>query len=101
MIALLWAKVWKYIAAFGALVAAAAGLYLSGRHKGKQSAEQAEAVRDAQANAQAAQQVIHAHEVRNEVEAENAKLPDAPAQPVATADPNSAAGQLRDDGWVR
>lgn len=95
------AKLKTWALALFAVLAAIASALLYGRHKGKQAAEQAEAARDAQANAQTAQQVIQAHEVRNEVEAENAKLPDAPAQTVVTADPGTAAGQLRDDGWVR
>lgn len=94
-------RVYGGLAALGAVLLAIASAVLYGRRKGKQAAEQAEAVRDVQANAQAAQQVIHAHEVRNEVEVENAKLPDAPAQAVGTADPATAAGKLRDDGWVR
>lgn len=95
------ARLKTYALALFAALAAIAGVLLYGRHKGKQAAEQAEAARDAEANAKAAQQVIQAHEVRNEVEAENAKLPDAGPQTVATADPATAAGQLRDDGWVR
>lgn len=94
------AKLKTWALALFAVLAAIAGALLYGRRKGKQAAEQAEAVRDAQANAQAAQQVIQAHEVRDEVEAENAKLPNAGPQAVATADPDTAAGRLRDDGWV-
>lgn len=78
---------------------ATAGLY--GRRKGRQAAEKDEEARDAQAAAQAAQDTIHAHEVRNEVEAEVSKLPDAPTQTVGAADPATAAGRLRDDGWTR
>lgn len=100
MIALLWAKVWKYVAAFGALIAAIAGIYLSGRRKGKAAAEQAEAARDAQANAQAAQDIIKTQESRHETDAEVQRLPDAPAQRVGDADPDTAAGKLR-DGWTR
>jgi type II secretory pathway pseudopilin PulG len=94
------AKLKTWALALLAVLAAIAGALLYGRRKGRQAAEQAEAVRDAQANAQAAQQVIQAHEVRDEVEAENAKLPKAGPQAVATADPDTAAGRLRDDGWV-
>lgn len=85
-------KTWA-LALLAIIVAiATAGLY--GRRKGKQAAEQAEA-------AQAAQDTIHAHEVRDEVEAEVSKLPDAPTQTVSAADPATAAGRLRDDGWTR
>lgn len=99
MIALLWAKVWKWVCALGALLAAIAGIYFAGRSKGK-AAEQVK-TRAAENAAATAQATVHAHEVRNEVENETAKLPDAPAQPVATADPATAAGKLRDDGWTR
>lgn len=99
MIALLWAKVWKWVCALGALLTAVAGIYFAGRAKGK-AAEQGK-TRDAQEAATAAQATVHAHEVRNEVENETAKLPDAPAQSVASADPATAAGRLRDDGWTR
>lgn len=100
MIALLWAKVWKYVVAAAALVAAVAGIYFSGRHKGKAVAEQATAVRDAQANAQAAQDTIKTQESRRETDAQVQQLPDAPAQKVADADPATAAGKLR-DSWTR
>ena len=91
-------KTWA-LALFAVLAAiATAGLY--GRHKGKQAAEQAEAVRDAVANAQAAQDIIQTQEKRNATDAEVQRLPDAPAQHVGDADPNTAAGKLR-DGWTR
>lgn len=99
MITLLWAKAWKGICALGALLAAVLGVYLAGRSKGK-AVEQVntQAAQNAAATAQA---TVHAHEVRNEVEIETAKLPDAPPQQVGTADPATAAGKLRDDGWTR
>lgn len=93
--------IYGYLAAGLAVLLAIATAGLYGRHKGKQAAQQAEAARDAKAAAQAAQQVTRAHEVRNDVEAENAKLPDAPAQQVGAADPATAAGELRDAGWTR
>jgi len=99
MIALLWAKVWKWVCAIGAILAAIGGIWLWGREKGKAS-EQIK-TRDAQEAAATAQATVHAHEVRNEVENETAKFPDAPAQSVAAADPATAAGRLRDDGWTR
>lgn len=99
MIALLWAKVWKWVCALGAVLAAIAGVYLAGRAKGK-AAEQGK-TREAQEAATAATEQVKANEVRHEVEVETARLPDAPPQKVADADPASAAGKLRDDGWVR
>lgn len=99
MIALLWAKCWKGIAAFGALLAAIGGIYLAGRSKGK-AVEQVhtQAAQNAAATAQATTAQL---ESRHETDLEVAKLPDAPAQQIAAADPATAAGKLRDDGWVR
>lgn len=65
----------------------------------------AQAIKDAKAQdaslAEAAQQTIDAAQARAGVEAGTSALPDAPAQKVAEADPASAAGKLRDDGWTR
>jgi len=83
------------------LLATIATAALYWRNQGKAAQKAVDAAREAEVNAQAAQETIHAHEVRNEVQAENAKLPGAPAQAVATADPATAAGKLRDGGWVR
>jgi len=95
----LWLKLKGYLIAAGALLAALAAAVLYGRAKGK-AAEQVK-TRAAQDAAVTAQETVHAHEVRNEVENETAKLPDAPAQSVGAADPATAAGRLRDDGWTR
>lgn len=97
--AVIWLKLKSYLIAAGALLAALAGAVLYGRAKGK-AAEQGK-TREAQQAATAAQAAVHAHEVRDEVENETAKLPDAPPQSVAIADPATAAGRLRDDGWTR
>lgn len=94
MIAALWARLYGWVMALGALVAAVGAAWLYGRHQGKEAQEDKQAVADAQANAQAQ------HD-RNEVDNETAKLPDAPPQKVGDADPNTAAGRLRDDGWLR
>lgn len=99
MLSVLWAKVRGYLIAAGVFLAALAAAVLYGRSKGK-AAEQGK-TRAAQEAATAAQATVHAHEVRDEVENETAKLPDAPPQRVGDADPASAAGKLRDDGWVR
>lgn len=95
------AKLKAWALAVLAVLAAIGSAWLYGRRGGKQAQRQADAARDAQASAQAAQNTIHAHEVRHEVEAEVSKLPDAPAQKVGDAAPDSAAGRLRDDGWTR
>lgn len=94
------AKLKTWALALFAVLAAIAGALLYGRRKGKQAAEQAEAVRDAAANAQAAQDIIQTQESRHETDAEVQRLPDAPAQRVGGADPDTAAGKLR-DGWTR
>jgi len=79
------------------LVTALAVAFVKGKHA---QAGQDKAA-DAQSLAEAAQEAVNAANVRKDVENETAKLPDAPAQQVATADPATAAGRLRDDGWVR
>ena len=84
------ARLKAWLAVIGALVLAGIGLWWKGRNAGKQAAKDAQA-----------QRIAHAHEVRNEVENETAQLPDAPPQRVADADPATAAGKLRDDGWMR
>lgn|SRR6185437_7838558 len=112
MIAWLWAKASKWLAIAGAVIAATGAALAFGFLKGEktgaakgeaeaattkaQAAEHEAAVAASDQKAeQAAQQA--ASEVENEIQ----KLPDAPAQQVGTADPHSAAGELRDDGWVR
>ncbi len=95
----LWLKLKGYLIAAGVFLAALAAAVLYGRAKGE-AAEQVK-TRAAQDAATAAQAVVHAHEVRNEIENETAKLPDAPPQRVGDAAAGTAAGKLRDDGWVR
>jgi hypothetical protein len=95
------AKLKTWALALFAVLAAIATALLYGRHKGKQAAEQAEAARDTKANAQAAQDIIKTQESRHETDAEVQRLPDAPAQQVGTADPDTAAGRLDSYGWTR
>lgn len=97
----IWTRLRAWVIAAGAVLIAIASAWLYGRRQGKVAQQQADAYRDAQANARAAQQRADAQETRNEVEAEVSQLPPAPPQTVATADPSTAAGKLRDDGWVR
>jgi hypothetical protein len=98
VITLLLARCWKWIAGLGALLAAIASIYLAGRSKGK-AAEQVhtQAAQNAAATAQATTEQL---ESRHATDIEVAKLPDAPAQTVAVADPATAAGELRRD-WLR
>ena len=93
------AKLKTWALALFAVLAAIATALLYGRHKGKQAAEQAEVARDAEVNAQAAQDIIKTQESRHETDAEVQRLPDAPAQAVRAADPGTAAGRLQD--WTR
>lgn len=100
-----WNAVKTWVIAVLVAVLAAGAAYLLGRKQGS-SAATAEAgaqqqVQTAENNAAAAQAAAAHAEVRHEVESETAALPDAPAQTMATADPSTAAGQLRDDGWTR
>lgn len=99
MLAALWAKCWKYIAGLAVIGAGLLAIFLKGRESGKASnqAKVDEATQDAQIATQTAQAV----ETRHDIDQTVANLPEAPAQTVANADPNSALGQLRDDGWVR
>ncbi|HET6805734.1 MAG TPA: hypothetical protein VFH59_09870 [Frateuria sp.] len=97
MLARLWlrAKGWALgLCLFlGGLVVA----WVMGRQKGKQAGEaDAQAARNDAANAQARADQL---ESRHEVDAEVAKLPDAPAQAVADARPDTAAGKLQ--VWMR
>jgi hypothetical protein len=99
MFALLWAKAWKWVCGLGAVLAAFGAVYLTGRSRGKQAGEaDAQAARNDVANAQAKTEQL---ESRHETDAQVARLPDAPVQAVATAAPATAAGELRDNGWVR
>lgn len=99
MIAALWAKLYKWIIGIAVLAAAVGAIFLKGRESGKASNQSKvdEATQDAQIAIQTAQAV----ETRHDIEAANSQLPEAPAQKVADADPDTAAGKLRDDGWMR
>lgn len=97
----LWRNLKGWLIGAGAFVLLILSAWLLGRSKGKEAQKVADDAREARANAQAAAQVQHAQESRHETDAEVAALPDKGPQRVAVADPSTAAGQLRDDGWVR
>lgn len=99
MLAILWAKVWKWIVAACALLLAVLAIFYKGKSSGE--AKQQTKVDEANQRADIAEQSQKAVETRHDVETEVAKLPEAPAQKVADARVDSAAGQLRDDGWMR
>lgn len=99
MIAILWAKVWKYVAGLGVLLAAIAAIFLKGKSVGE--AKQKAKVDQAQQKADIATQQKDITESRHDTDTTVQNLPEAPAQVVATAKPSTAAGELRDDGWTR
>ena len=95
----LWLKLKGYLIAAGVFLAALAAAMLYGRAKGRQSEQGAtRAAQEAAATAAATNQQL---ESRHETDAEVQRLPDAAAQPVETAAAGTAAGKLRDDGWLR
>jgi hypothetical protein len=99
MLTILWAKIWKYVAALGALLLAVGAIFLKGRSDGKQTEEVK--TQAAEAKAEVAEQTTAIVESRHDTDTKVESLPEAPAQAVATAVVDSASGKLRDDGWVR
>lgn len=97
----LWLKLKGWLIGAGAFVLLVLSAWLLGRSKGKAAQKIVDDAREAQANAQAMKQVQQVQESRHETDVENAALPDAGPQQVGQADPATAAGKLRDDGWVR
>ena len=95
MIALLWAKCWKYIVAFGALLAAIAAIFLKGRAAGiKTMQPKVDAAKDEAAVATATNQQL---ESRHETDVAVERLPDAPTGvSLGDAPADSAAGKLSD-----
>jgi hypothetical protein len=94
-------KLGRWALALFALLVAFGATALAMFEKGQRKQAVADKAKDAQSLAEAAQQAVQAANTRNEVQRETDALPDAPAQTVATADPATAAGKLRDDGWLR
>lgn len=84
-----------------AVLAALLAAWIAGHRKGRTTQATKDAAASAGDTAAAAQRVVNAAQARKQVEAETLKLPDAPAQRVAAADPATAAGKLREDGWTR
>jgi hypothetical protein len=94
-------KIGRILMAIGAFILAILGAVLYGRSAGKKEQKQHDAAADQEANQKAAKQSQNAIEDRQHVDSEVSALPDAAPQQVATADPSTAAGKLRDDGWVQ
>jgi hypothetical protein len=93
------AKIKEYAAIAFAMLMAIVTFGLYARHKGVASMQAN--VDNADATAAAATINTAQLESRHATDVEVSKLPDAPAQTVATADPATAAGRLRDDGFTR
>lgn len=72
---------------------------LYGYAKGKQHA--AAKVQQAKQQVADVTATLHANEERQHVDTEVQAAPPAAPQKLADADPVTAAGQLRDDGWLR
>lgn len=99
ILAALWAKLWKYLVALGALLLAVLAIFYKGRSDGK--AVQQTKVDAANQRADVAVQQREITESRHDTDTKVQNLPEAPAQTVDDADPATAAGHLRDDGWLR
>lgn len=95
------AKVKAWIIALSAALLSIGLAVLYGLRKGKNWQKGVDDAREAQANVQAAQQARKAQESRNETDQRVAATPDKGPQRVGDADPDTAAGHLRDDGWMR
>jgi len=93
-------KIGRWIVGIVVMLAALAAALFVAFVKGKEHQADVDQAKDSQSLADAAEQVVKASNDRTEVENDNAKLPDAPAQKVADAAPDTAAGELRDDGWT-
>lgn len=93
----LWAKVWKYVLALGALLLAVLAIFWKGRQDGK--AVQQAKVDAANQRAEVAQQQQQITESRHDTDTSVQQLPEAPAQRIGDADPATAAGKLQ--GWTR
>lgn len=101
----LWNTARAWLVAALAIIAGGALAYIVGRKQGadevSSDADAAKSAQDATNAATAAQAQAHDAQVRHDVENDTEQLPAASAQPVASADPGSATGQLREEGWTR
>ncbi len=100
MIALFWARCWKYIIAFGAVLAAIVAIFLKGRAAGVKTMQpKVDAAKDEAAVATAVTQQL---ESRNATDAAIDAIPDAPAAPAGTPAPaDSLVQRMHDDGFTR
>jgi hypothetical protein len=93
----LWSKLKLWALALVAVVAAVGSAWLFGRSKGRATQKASDDAAQAQAAVIVAQQKAHTVEVSSATREKVQQLPAAPAQPVATADPATAAGQLQNN----
>lgn len=93
MIALFWARCWKYIIAFGAVLAAIVAIFLKGRAAGVKTMQpKVDAAKDEAAVATATNNQL---ESRHETDIAVQRLPDAPkGVSLGDAPADSAAGKL-------
>lgn len=94
-------KAGRFLIGLGAVVAAILAALGIGWLKGRKSQADADRAKDAETIAEAAQATVNAAVVRQEVQRETDALPEAGPQRVLDADRATAAGHLRDDGWMR
>ena len=94
-------KVGRWLIGLSAAILMALALAYAAFRKGKRVQADADQAKDAQVSAQAAQEVVNAAVVRQEVQRETDALPEAKPQRVLDADRATGAGHLRDDGWMR
>ncbi len=92
-----WAKAKTWFYALLAILAAIGSAWLYGRHQGDRKTAAKDQAQQAQEAVQSAQQVAKTIEVSSETQSRVQALPVAPVQPVATAAPDTAAGELRDN----
>ena len=95
----MFTKLYGYLAGAGAIVLAILGAILYGREKGKQADEAK--VQDITVKADVAAANTAQVESRDATDQAINALPEAPAQPVPTAAPDTAAGKHESGGWVQ
>jgi hypothetical protein len=93
-------KAGRLLIGLGAVLAAIVAALGIGWLKGRKSQADADKGKDAQISVQAAQEVVNAAVVRQEVQRETDALPEAKPQRVLDADRASAAGKLAAE-WLR
>lgn len=96
----IWLKIKLIAAEVGAVLVAIATFSVIAYVKGRKAANAKAASQEAEANQKADQEIAQEIQQREDIDHATDQLPEAPDQTVATADPATAAGKLRDDGWA-